>query len=97
MDNMIREIDAALKRFADEIREAATASGDGEVVALASNLNGLWEMIGDGYLAFDGDGGLGFRPAENRAERRRLRRKFKPLAARYFEMMERGMLGPRRK
>jgi hypothetical protein len=91
-DDTVRAIDAALRVFGDEIAKAAAANGDPEVAALASGRRALWEMFADGYLALDDE--CWFRPADNRAERRMLRRQYAPLVARYYEMVRRGAFEP---
>jgi hypothetical protein len=52
----------------------------------------LWEVFADGYLVLDYE--CWFRPADNRAERRVLRRKHAPLVACYYEMVRRGAFEP---
>ena len=89
-DDVVRVVDAMLRFFAGEIAKAALASGDAGVAAAMADPRHLWKLLADGCLAPDAGGRLGLRPVENRAERQVLSRMYRPLAARYWDMVRRG-------
>jgi hypothetical protein len=90
-DDVVRLVDAFIQASTDRIEE----EGLRPLHAPNDWRRAGWGLLADGYFGLTTDGGeMSIFPAANRAERRELRKRHRPLIERYSDMVRRGAPAP---